>query len=418
VSDRPSNVNAVVRNRPEIADTNLRLAKDNGIEVTKDGYLVLYHGTRSENKIAHGGVLKVGTYLSNRKTAEEFARAAQQAGRPTVMRLEVPPGAVMSSGGNDAVYFSLNEPLQLVKGTGKANYIYQMNVAEHLVDELLREDEEMDINDFMRDHGTMMPSWVSQNVIDYMISIAAISIYDYEMDPGHETEFSAADLQDICAALTNTVYNDLRDLLYEMAVKFIEPTEEQFLAFFTKTCHEFEGEYGAYFERAENTPEEEAKAIRRKMAVHAVRNFLSMFHVGTPVGESDEQDINDFMRDHDTFVPNTVVVPEQVVYSLLMEPEQDIDLRGHFDNAEDVRWVREQLANGNQWAWCITRVEARWNDGHRTFKGESNWLGGCSYRSEADFKQPGGYYDDMKKEAYDDLVSKVEAGEAEEDSGE
>jgi hypothetical protein len=41
------------------------------------------------------------------------------------------------------------------------------------------------------------------------------------------------------------------------------------------------------------------------------------------------------------------------------------------------------------------------------FRGEG-LLGGCSYESEASFKQPGGYYDDLMAEALDALNGEIE----------
>ena len=65
--------------------------------------------------------------------------------------------------------------------------------------------------------------------------------------------------------------------------------------------------------------------------------------------------------------------------------------------------VLKRLENGDLWAWCSARVIASWND----FECESEWLGGCSYKNEADFRK-GGYYDDMKREAGLALVQYLE----------
>jgi len=35
-------------------------------------------------------------------------------------------------------------------------------------------------------------------------------------------------------------------------------------------------------------------------------------------------------------------------------------------------------------------------------------LGACSYKDEEDFKK-GGYYEDMKKQAYNDLINQIKA---------
>lgn len=67
------------------------------------------------------------------------------------------------------------------------------------------------------------------------------------------------------------------------------------------------------------------------------------------------------------------------------------------------QWITDQLLAGNQWAWCHIVVRARWKD----FEGVDS-LGCCSYESEKDFCQPGGYYDDMKSEALADLNANIE----------
>lgn len=61
---------------------------------------------------------------------------------------------------------------------------------------------------------------------------------------------------------------------------------------------------------------------------------------------------------------------------------------------QNEQWIRDQLASGNEWAWCTAHVVA-------TFKGivGEDYLGCCSYLSEQDFCTPGGYFDDMVREA-------------------
>lgn len=63
--------------------------------------------------------------------------------------------------------------------------------------------------------------------------------------------------------------------------------------------------------------------------------------------------------------------------------------------------IYEQLDNGNMWAWCCVKVTA-------SYKGieGTDYLGGCSYKSEKDFKSDG-YYSDMKQQAFDDLISQL-----------
>lgn len=70
--------------------------------------------------------------------------------------------------------------------------------------------------------------------------------------------------------------------------------------------------------------------------------------------------------------------------------------------------IREQLANGNDWAWCIVRVRAE----YKGLRADS-YLGGCSYKSREDFMLPGGYYDDMRAEVIADLSAQIETIAAE-----
>ena len=101
---------------------------------------------------------------------------------------------------------------------------------------------------------------------------------------------------------------------------------------------------------------------------------------------------------------------DEVTFKIYMEPDNYYEIDGSFTEPDNVAWVKKELEDGNAWAWCCVEVRASWwnRKTGQTYKG-SDYLGGCSYRSEADFKQPG-YYDDMKKIAYDELVSNIDAG--------
>ncbi len=97
-----------------------------------------------------------------------------------------------------------------------------------------------------------------------------------------------------------------------------------------------------------------------------------------------------------------------VTFTVLCEPE-DIEIEGNCsaideetDRAQE-KWVRNQLRSGNTWAWCSVKVTASWKD----FE-SSEYLGGCSYRSEEEFTEPGGYYDDLKAEALEQLNRQIE----------
>lgn len=103
---------------------------------------------------------------------------------------------------------------------------------------------------------------------------------------------------------------------------------------------------------------------------------------------------------------------EEVTFTIKAE-QDDIPVRGNAIASGDEKFDKEvedhifsELADGNIWAWAAVTVIARWD----SFVGSAH-LGGCSYKDEEEFKQPGGYYDDMKQEALDEL-NKVLQGTA------
>jgi len=99
---------------------------------------------------------------------------------------------------------------------------------------------------------------------------------------------------------------------------------------------------------------------------------------------------------------------EEVDFDLECLPE-DTPVRGNAMNSGEDDYDREVenkiLADleWNQWAWCCAHVIARW----KGFKGD-DYLGGCSYDSEEQFRAPGGDWDDMKQQALDDLQANIE----------
>lgn len=94
--------------------------------------------------------------------------------------------------------------------------------------------------------------------------------------------------------------------------------------------------------------------------------------------------------------------------TLTCEPS-DIPIEGNASaidaetDRKQERWIKRQLARGNEWAWCTAIVRAS----YAGLTG-SDVLGCCSYLSESDFKQPGDYYDDMVREALRDLAEQLE----------
>lgn len=99
---------------------------------------------------------------------------------------------------------------------------------------------------------------------------------------------------------------------------------------------------------------------------------------------------------------------KDVVYTLDVEMD-DLEVRGNAlasgDDAEDRRVedrIIRRLNDGDVWAWASVKVMASWNG----IEGVA-YLDACSYQDEADFKQPGGYYEDMKAQALDDLKNEI-----------
>lgn len=94
---------------------------------------------------------------------------------------------------------------------------------------------------------------------------------------------------------------------------------------------------------------------------------------------------------------------DELEFEIQIEPEDEHPIKcfDTGDAEEDKRMVQEILeaVEWNPWAWCSVKVRAVW----RGFEGDWDYLGCCSYESEEDFKQPGGYYDGMKAEALESL---------------
>ena len=97
-----------------------------------------------------------------------------------------------------------------------------------------------------------------------------------------------------------------------------------------------------------------------------------------------------------------------VTYRIEVE-QDDVEVRGNAlasgDDAEDKACedeILERLNRGDVWAWASVCVVAECEG----FEGR-DYLGCCCYDDEEDFKQPGGYYDDMKKRARADLLTEL-----------
>ncbi len=82
--------------------------------------------------------------------------------------------------------------------------------------------------------------------------------------------------------------------------------------------------------------------------------------------------------------------------------QDDTPVRGNAlasgDDEEDRKYedeILKRLDNGDVWAWAQVEVEVTLPDGRKG----SAYLGGCCYEDEEDFKQMGGYYEDLVREA-------------------
>jgi hypothetical protein len=64
--------------------------------------------------------------------------------------------------------------------------------------------------------------------------------------------------------------------------------------------------------------------------------------------------------------------------------------------------ILSRLEQGDVWAWAMVTVTVSWGP-----FSASDHLGCCSYADEEDFRQPGGYFDDMVDEALEELNTLV-----------
>jgi len=95
---------------------------------------------------------------------------------------------------------------------------------------------------------------------------------------------------------------------------------------------------------------------------------------------------------------------EEIAISLRAEPEF-VSVEGNAMASGDDAFDREveqdifhRLAQGDAWAWAMVTVTVSWGP-----FSASDHLGCCSYANEEDFRQPGGYFDDMVDEALEEL---------------
>lgn len=103
----------------------------------------------------------------------------------------------------------------------------------------------------------------------------------------------------------------------------------------------------------------------------------------------------------------------RIEVTLHVEQEDDIPVRGNAMASGD--WavdrevedeILERLDRGDVWAWASVKVTATlWGPKNDKLLTASVYLGGCSYKDEADFRADG-YFADMAKEARDEVKAK------------
>ena len=105
-------------------------------------------------------------------------------------------------------------------------------------------------------------------------------------------------------------------------------------------------------------------------------------------------------------------VLDGITYKLFIS-QDDIPVRGNAmasgDEAEDKAVEDEilsRLDDGDTWAWASVNVQASVTIDGEEFTGD-DYLGGCCYHDTADFITGNGYYDDMKNESRDALLTAV-----------
>lgn len=101
---------------------------------------------------------------------------------------------------------------------------------------------------------------------------------------------------------------------------------------------------------------------------------------------------------------------EQVTFKLTVEQDMD-SVRGNAmasgDDELDKKVedeILERLGNYDAWAWASVCITA-------SYKGQKGtaYLGHCCYDDEKDFLENSGYYEQMCEEAYEELLTELQA---------
>jgi hypothetical protein len=86
-----------------------------------------------------------------------------------------------------------------------------------------------------------------------------------------------------------------------------------------------------------------------------------------------------------------------------LREDEDLDYTTHFEDPETLVWIHGELQRDNMWAWFSAHVVV-------TFGGLTShqYLGGCSYESEAAFKTCE-TYEDLVGQGLDEIVAQLES---------
>ena len=89
----------------------------------------------------------------------------------------------------------------------------------------------------------------------------------------------------------------------------------------------------------------------------------------------------------------------EITFEVEDEDTQASDL---IEDEKTLKWIEDSYENGNPYAWFCAKITVKYKDFEAT-----DYLGGCSYKNEKDFKN-GGYYWDMVNTCVKEINGDVE----------
>jgi hypothetical protein len=108
-------------------------------------------------------------------------------------------------------------------------------------------------------------------------------------------------------------------------------------------------------------------------------------------------------------MPCKTLTEEDVEIELAVFPEEDLPVVGNacYSGEEEYDQMVEdeilaRLEQNDVWAWAMVRVSVEWEGLSST-----QYLGGCCYESEEDFRSNSGYFECMVREALDKLNNRL-----------